>query len=181
MNSRKNEIHRLWRAKNPEKEKSYRLKAREKMKIYLSKYYEENKERLLEKSREYYWKNRMRAIQVKRIYALKNKDKKIIQNAKWIKNNRGKVCSYYAKRRAVKRYCSPAWRNDFFIEEIYDLAKRRTKALGIKFHVDHIVPLQSKIVCGLHVENNLQIISSFENQKKLNRYWPDMPDAICPR
>lgn len=73
---------------------------------------------------------------------------------------------------------TPKWANQFFIEEIYDLAARRTaiKAGGIeRWSVDHIVPIISKIVCGLHVENNLRVIPASENSVKGNRFWPDMP------
>jgi hypothetical protein len=42
-------------------------------------------------------------------------------------------------------------------------------------HVDHIVPLQSEIVCGLHGEANLQLLTETENKVKSNKLWPDMP------
>ena len=63
----------------------------------------------------------------------------------------------------------------FLINEIYDLARQRTKLLGIKFEVDHIVPIMSDIVCGLHSPDNLQIIPAKINHKKSNKFWPDMP------
>lgn len=78
-------------------------------------------------------------------------------------------------RRASQVNATPLWANEFFIKEIYHLAALRTKVTGFKWHVDHIVPLRSKIVCGLHVENNLQVIPEAENLKKSNRHWPDMP------
>lgn len=80
-----------------------------------------------------------------------------------------------AARRCKKVEATPAWANTFFIEEIYDLAKRRTKLTGVEWHVDHIVPLKSRLVCGLHVESNLQVIPSVLNISKSNRMWPDMP------
>src|SRR3990167_2297296 len=69
----------------------------------------------------------------------------------------------------------PKWANKFYIQKIYDLARLRTNVTGFKWHVDHIIPITSKLVCGLHVENNLQVIPASENLKKHNKFWPDMP------
>lgn len=80
-----------------------------------------------------------------------------------------------AKRRALKRNAIPVWANHFFIKEAYDLAQRRTKATGFKWQVDHIVPLKSPLVCGLHTHTNLQVISMAANVAKKNFVWPDMP------
>jgi hypothetical protein len=77
-----------------------------------------------------------------------------------------------AKRRAYKRTAFPSWANEFFMEEAYHLAYLRTKCTGFSWHVDHIVPLKSPIVCGLHVENNLQVIPAVQNIKKGNRHVP---------
>jgi hypothetical protein len=55
------------------------------------------------------------------------------------------------------------------------MAKLDEIKTGRKVHVDHIVPLNHRLVCGLHCEHNLQLLFSEENIKKSNRHWPDMP------
>lgn len=95
--------------------------------------------------------------------------------AQWRKDNRAKAAHYSAKARAAKLRATPAWANHFFIEEAYDLAQRRTSATGIEWQVDHIVPLQSELVCGLHTHENLQVIPARVNRSKQNRVWPGMP------
>jgi len=79
------------------------------------------------------------------------------------------------KRRSARLNATPAWANLGKIIEVYQISALLTKTLSIKHHVDHIVPLQSKIVCGLHCEANLQVLPAIENIKKHNRTWPDMP------
>lgn len=71
----------------------------------------------------------------------------------------------------------PIWRNDFIIDELYVTAAKRTKTTGIRWSVDHMVPLQSALVCGLHVEANLHVIPYIANIAKGNRHWPDMWDT----
>lgn len=98
----------------------------------------------------------------------------------WRSKNRGKLAAKQKIRETMKMSAFPSWANKFFIEEAYDLAARRSamKCGGhAKWHVDHIVPLVSKKVCGLHVHNNLQVIPSIQNIKKGNRQWPDMPEG----
>lgn len=111
---------------------------------------------------------RSRAIKHK--WAKANPEKSKASASKWEKANPEKKRALTAKRRATKLNATPKWANKLFIEEAYDLAVRRAKATGIAWHVDHIVPLRSKVVCGLHVEFNLRVIPAIENLRKGNRF-----------
>lgn len=78
------------------------------------------------------------------------------------------------KRRTLLQQATPAFANSTAIREIYLKSKR----LGL--HVDHIVPLNSPLVCGLHVEHNLQLLSPLDNFSKGNKYDPitDSPEPL---
>lgn len=92
---------------------------------------------------------------------------------KWGKNNPSKILSYTRASQAKRILRSPKWLTEedrWMIQEAYDLAALRTKLLGFSWHVDHIIPLQGKIVSGLHVPLNLQVIPGKDNVAKANQY-----------
>lgn len=80
-----------------------------------------------------------------------------------------------ANKRARKLKAIPKWADVVTIREIYTAADWMSRETGVDHHVDHIVPLISHLVCGLHCEANLQIISGRTNMQKSNIWWPDMP------
>ena len=89
------------------------------------------------------------------------------------KNNLPKFAAYEAKRRAIKMQRTPTWLTEddnWMIEQTNEFAALRTKMFGFAWHVDHIVPLQGKLVSGLHVPWNLQVIPAVENIAKHNKF-----------
>lgn len=150
----------------------------------------DKKERRRETTRARYWRNREKFIAAGAKWREENREKSRIASRRWQANHIEKFKADHAAwrrrnshlrsakqslRKAIKLKATPMWANDFFIKEAYHLASIRTKIMGFKWHVDHIVPLKSKLVCGLHTEQNLQVIPAAKNISKHNRYWPDMP------
>ena len=78
-----------------------------------------------------------------------------------------------AKRRAARMNRTPAWLTDFDklkIKCIYSVAAMLTRENKEEWTVDHIIPLQGKLVSGLHVPNNLQVMRGSENYAKINKF-----------
>lgn len=81
-----------------------------------------------------------------------------------------------AATKAAKLKATPSWADRNAILEIYKEAEYLTKKTGVQHHVDHIVPLQSDIVCGFHAPVNLAPLPASENCSKGNRWWPGHPN-----
>lgn len=100
--------------------------------------------------------------------------KKAVERATaWARENPGRANANKARHNAAKLRATAAWANFDEIAAIYSTAR----AFGPGFHVDHIVPLQGKTVCGLHCEANLRIVPASLNISKHNVRWPDMFEA----
>lgn len=96
---------------------------------------------------------------------------------KYRERNRTYLNSKESMRRGEKLKATPKWfkSEKHYVEFIFQVAKELSISIGIVYHVDHIVPLKSELVCGLHTLANLQILPEKINKSKSNRYWPDMP------
>jgi hypothetical protein len=81
----------------------------------------------------------------------------------WQKANMPRVQEQQAARRAGLEKATPAWADRAEIQRFY--AERPEG-----YHVDHIVPLKGKNVCGLHVLWNLQYLPAAENLRKNNKF-----------
>jgi hypothetical protein len=97
-----------------------------------------------------------------------NIERKRKTNREWQIANPDKECAKQAKRRAARMQACPPWADLGEIGKIYAEAQRLSRETGIKHHVDHIYPLQSKVMCGLHIARNLQVLPDVVNWKKHN-------------
>jgi hypothetical protein len=87
--------------------------------------------------------------------------------------NPAAVLANTVKRRLAKIHRTPSWLTadeHWMIEQAYELAALRTKLFGFSWHVDHVIPLQGKIVSGLHTPYNLQVIPGVDNVRKSNTF-----------
>ena len=144
-------------------------------KEHRKEWYQKNRDAEIAKAKEYH----------KKTYADK-REHKVKKAAEWVKNNpdkykvNAKRCyektklkrfAYQALARAKRRNAVPKWFNSIKedVQKIYIEARTKTLETGIPHEVDHIIPLVSEYVCGLHVPNNLRVITQFENRSKQNK------------
>jgi hypothetical protein len=135
------------------------------MNCYMKQYIENNpdyKERKKQSYRDWRKANEDYAIQLCAEWREANREKSRQTAKAWGKENPGKKNAQNAKRKAQKLKATPTWADLKKIEEIYI-----NRPDG--YHVDHIIPLQGKNVCGLHVEYNLQYLPAKENISKGNK------------
>ena len=135
------------------------MNASEKKKLYMQKWRFENKEKLQAYQKEYFIE-----------YTKKNSEKIKQQKANSYKDE-GLFKFSLLKFKNVL----PSWANLNYIKLFYSIAQDE-KNLGHRVEIDHIVPINNPLVCGLHNEWNLQVTTRAYNNKKKDRYWPDMPE-----
>ncbi len=100
----------------------------------------------------------------------------------WKRNNRDKVRASAIRRKAVLLRAQPSWLTESHraqIAEFYRLAVDMTETTGIPHEVDHIFPLQGKVVCGLHVPWNLRVITAEKNNRRPRIWSPDKEPDLC--
>ena len=165
-----------WNKKNSEsgnrRSRLFYKENRDEQRIKQADYYQKNKEHLKNESVEYR-KNNIQIVQKNNANYRENNQEKIISyRKKYNAENRGICNARGAKYRASKLSATPEWLTDTHIDEMQNLYKECEEIsidTGIKHHVDHIIPLQGKLVKGLHVPWNLQILTANENISKNNR------------
>lgn len=113
--------------------------------------------------------NRERSRANLKRYADKNREKLRMDSRKWQKANKAADAERSARQRGIAKQATPTWANKAYIALFYDIAKLEEQRTGRVVHVDHIYPLNSDAVCGLHVEHNLQLLFAEDNISKGNK------------
>ena len=115
-------------------------------------------------------RHREKVLARKKRYRQENREKIAAYNKKYEKENRHITRLIVANKRVKRARATPFYCDRQKISDIYKAAKTLEDIHGIKYHVDHIVPINGKNVCGLHVSWNLQILTARENIRKSNNW-----------
>jgi hypothetical protein len=152
------------------------------------KYYQRNRDRLLEKNKQWSMENRERKNEAhrqryqnnpeqyrakSRAYYAENKERRQRYDKSYYKANKKQALAKATARRLKQKQAVPAWANLTAIKEFY-------KNCPEGYHVDHIIPLQGETVSGLHVLENLQYLPAEMNRQKWNKTsWNDTRNIKC--
>lgn len=118
-------------------------------------------------------KNKLRAKRWRELNKRKCNSNRSKSKNTWRLQNRDRSNASYALRRASKKNATPPWltkEDKQEMLELYTICQMFKLYTGQEYHVDHIVPLMNRNICGLHIPCNLRIIPAFENLSKNNKF-----------
>ena len=131
------------------------------------------KEAYAEVRKKRYERSRALVLAQQKLYREQNTERIKLRNKKYRSENSALGAAKTARYRAAQAQRTPKWLTEddlWLIEQAYELAALRTKALGFIWDVDHVVPLRGKLVSGLHTPNNLRVIPASTNRSKRNTF-----------
>jgi hypothetical protein len=180
-----------------DRDRAYRKANKDAIEVRRKAYYEANRDYFSEKNREYRAANNESLIEQSKTYYRENREELLERARDYYRENRASVLArakeYYAenmdllKVRAIHKRAARAkrvvdWGPDHTAAtrakgvELQSLAVFLSSHDGMPYEVDHMLPMQGKFVCGLHVWNNLQVIPEGLNVRKGNRMILTEPD-----
>lgn len=119
--------------------------------------------------REHYKKDHAGYVKRRKAYHERHREERMTAFLKMIEKIRSSP-EYGERKKAWDRArlnslrrATPWWSDK---EKILDFYKNRPQGM----HVDHIIPISGKGVCGLHILENLQYLPAIDNLKKGNKY-----------
>ena len=151
---------------------AYQPKCRLCQKAENKDYYKNNKDTLSLKSKAHYQENKLEILEKSRAYNSKNRFAKRKYNQEYYQKNKGKFREYRSFSKKRLRDATPDWLTKDHkkaIAHFYTQAVDCSIVTGEPYHVDHIMPIKGKNVCGLHVPWNLQVLPADLNLSKKNK------------
>lgn len=125
----------------------------------------QNPDKVKQINRKQYDKNREKYCAISSLYRKKNKTSVRAYQREYYRKNPGIASRSIVRRQARLASVIPHNYNSAWVRSYYVIARRVSKCLGIKFHVDHIKPVSRG---GLHHHDNLQILPAVVNIRKHN-------------
>ena len=153
--------------------REYRKRNKDKLLVESRKRYQENREANLANKKKYYQENREQIRAKQKKHYDENRCRVLESNRQWRKKNPDKARENDVRCRYRRYRAIPSWltsEQQEQINSIYRKCRHMTMETGIQHHVDHIVPIHGVTVCGLHVPENLQILTASENCSKRNSF-----------
>jgi hypothetical protein len=120
----------------------------------ISKWSNRNKEYITEIQRE-----------INRKHYVKHRKQRLCEISEYARANKHLINARVAKRRAMQLRLTPSWADKKEISMWYEVAEVLSRS-GVRFEVDHVVPLKGKKAWGFHSQHNLQVLPAFMNRSK---------------
>lgn len=188
----RNAARKKWAEENKEyaqqKQKEYAATNAEKLKTYYKEYnatrrinsseyhkayYEANKTRISETKKAYREANKERLAAAKKADYEANKAVRLAQKKEYRARAHSNIIYLATMRKKAVKQRTPKWLTEhdkLRIRCMYSIAAMLTRSNEEPWHVDHVIPLQGKLVSGLHVPTNLRVMRGVENISKKNKF-----------
>lgn len=167
-----------WAKDNPDKQRARVKKWADAHPESRKRYRDENPEKVKESIRRSVNKRKAHYAEKTKRWARLNPEKSAAKSKRYRARFPERARAAAANWRVNQIQATPLWANPEVIIAFYKLAAEISSETGVKHHVDHIVPLKSKVVYGLHCEANLQVIPASANVRKTNKFVPGMPIEV---
>ncbi|NBW14667.1 MAG: hypothetical protein EBR82_42375 [Caulobacteraceae bacterium] len=137
--------------------------------------YQKDRENIIIRASDWYHKNKHRKQEYDKQRRMAKKEHLANYEKARSKTPKRKILAMVSlqQRRARQIKSTPKWFDEFdkfVIKEAMSLAAKRKELTGFSWHLDHIVPVRGKTVCGLHWHKNWQVAPADYNKTKGNKF-----------